>query len=147
MRMNKIVLSLMIVILLTTCESPKPKHEIIIYNVSDKVVLLEIPTRDKGRQKIRIPVINVTLFKSEDVYGFDLLKMNLQSEDSVCLYSEDTILLKTWYGPLQTQADSIHSFFNKNSWMIENQNYKITQKKEKDYFWYYFMIMDEDFNE
>lgn len=146
MKIVKNFLSLMLIIFLTACESPKPKHEIIIYNVSDKVVLLEIPTGDKGRQKIRIPLINVTLFTSEDVYGFDLLKINLQSEDSVCLYSEDTILLKTWYGPLQTQADSVHNFFNKNSWMIENQIYRITQKKEKDYFWYYFIIMDEDFN-
>jgi len=146
MKIVKNFLSLMLIIFLTACESPKPKHEIIIYNVSDKVVLLEIPTGDKGRQKNKNSLINVTLFTSEDVYGFDLLKINLQSEDSVCLYSEDTILLKTWYGPLQTQADSVHNFFNKNSWMIENQIYRITQKKEKDYFWYYFIIMDEDFN-
>ncbi len=70
---------------------------------------------------------------------FDMINENWGSSlDTVEIFCHDSSLIK-WGGPLLDLSDSIHSFYNKKSWVISNGG-----RKDK-YIIATFTITDEDF--
>lgn len=70
---------------------------------------------------------------------YDLIRDNWgRNGDTIEIFRNDTLMVK-WGAPLRNLPDSIHSFYNENSWIIENGG-----RKDK-YIIATFTITEDDF--
>lgn len=120
-------------------------HEVSIKNESNSKIIIEVPNKEKGRQKMELlSGETAKIYVSDVMYGTYLITYNCKSGDSVSVYSADTVLLKSWYAPVRSEAASTHNFFNKNSWTITTEAYGSGCRRTKDTYYYTFVITEND---
>lgn len=120
-------------------------HEVKIKNECNSKIIIDVPNTEKGRQKIEVlSGGTATIYTSDIMYGTYLITYNCKSGDSVSVYSEDSVLLKSWYAPVRSEAASTHDFFNKNSWTITTEAYGSGCRRTKDIYYYTFVISEND---
>jgi len=92
-------------------------------NTSDTIELILIPHQP---QKF-IRILPGATYREEGSFGVDyeedVIMDGLFSTEDNRYWNEISIrwhdsLMHTWYGPVKDLHDSIHSFFNKNSWDV-----------------------------
>lgn len=155
----KRIIYLGLTIVLTACDpaSMAHFHEIRVRNESNTILILDMPHNELDRHKVKLLQCNdlsaenkgdisTYLSATDDLKGFDLISVHCKAGDSICVYSEDSVLLQTWYAPLRTEDDSVHDFFNKNSWRITSETVGDGWRKTKDFYYYTFVIREEDLN-
>ena len=75
----------------------------------------------------------------DDISNFEIIENNWgKTGDTIEIYRNDTLMVK-WGAPLREMPDSIHDFYNKNSWILEEGGYK------NEYIIATFTITEEDF--
>jgi len=68
--------------------------------------------------------IGIPINKGEDVIKEGLFSGYYLLEDQARIYKDDSLIVN-WYGPLREMPDSVHHFFNYNSWdywLIDKHN-------------------------
>ncbi|MFA5493017.1 MAG: hypothetical protein WC245_08775, partial [Bacteroidales bacterium] len=85
----------------------------LVLNLSKKYI------SDKGDKDTLYPNSEYLMARALYTSGFGIIEDNFgDSRDTIEIYRNDSLLIK-WGGPLQSLPDSIHSFYNRNSWIIE----------------------------
>lgn len=97
-------------------------NEVRVINSTSDTLVLNLSKKyisDKGDKDTLYPNSEYLMARALYTSGFGIIEDNFgDSRDTIEIYRNDSLLIK-WGGPLQSLPDSIHSFYNRNSWIIE----------------------------
>jgi hypothetical protein len=97
-------------------------NEIRIMNETNDTLTLNISKKyisDIGEYFLIKPNKSIRIANATYISDFEIINSNWgDARDTIEIYRHDTLLAK-WGAPLRNLPDSIHSFYNKNSWVIE----------------------------
>ena len=117
-------------------------NEIRIKNSTNDTILFVIKKKggtENGLEYSIIPNDNYRLANATYTSDFGIIRDNWGNKgDTIEIYRYDTLLVK-WGGPLRYLPDSIHSFYNERSWVLEDGGQK------NKYVIATFTITEEDF--
>lgn len=96
-------------------------NEVRVLNSTNDTLVLNLTKKyisDIGHKDTIYPKSEYLMARALYTSGFGIIEDSFgNSRDTIEVYRNDTLLVK-WGGPLQSLPDSIHSFYNKNSWEI-----------------------------
>jgi hypothetical protein len=108
------------ILLLFSCKRQEDAwNKVIVINSTSDTLLLKLSKKhisEIGEDFIISPNNETTLAVALYTSGFGIIEDNFgDSRDTIEIYRNDSLFVK-WGGPLISLPDSIHSFYNKNSW-------------------------------
>jgi hypothetical protein len=102
-------------------------NELNVRNATNDTLTLNISKRYISDVPMYYDLLPNKIFRlsiDESISGFDIIRANFgDKQDTIEIYRNDTLMVK-WGGPLRSLPDSIHSFYNENSWEITNGGQK-----------------------
>ncbi len=141
----KLFLISLFILLLTYCKrADNTWNEIRVNNTTNKVLVLNISKKyisDIGEYFLIQPNEKIILARAIYTSDYGIIRDNWgDKRDTIEIYNQDTTkIFVKWGGPLLSLSDSIHSFYNENSWSIESGG------KNDKYIIATFTITEEDF--
>jgi hypothetical protein len=118
-------------------------NEVKVINSSKDTLILNLTKKyisDFGDKNTLYPNSEYLMARALYKSGFGIIEDDFgDSRDTIEIYRNDSLLIK-WGGPLLSSPDSIHSFYNKNSWKI------ILSGDKNKYEIILFTIYESDFN-
>ncbi len=121
---KKIIIFLLLVLFMAACRDGEDdlSHNGYFYNTTNDTVFCFIEGKDKNPDfyyDLKIPPETKKMVISSSIYTtIENLKLfnNREGIDSVMFYTKnDTVI---WHAPFKKLPDSIHSFYNENSWDV-----------------------------
>jgi hypothetical protein len=117
----KIVIVLLL--LFTSCQRAADAwNEVRVKNDTDdtiSIVFKRIGGTDNGRVYTVVPKEVHLLSRASYASDYEIIADAWGREGDTAKFYRNGSLFKTWIAPLQDLPDSIHSFYNRNSWIIE----------------------------
>ena len=123
---SKLTIILVVILLVLSCKrADNAWNEVKIMNETNDTILLNfrrITGTEEGLIYEILPKENYRLANAIYTSDFGIIEDNWGKEgDTIQIFNHDTtVILAKWGAPLRYLPDSIHSFYNKNSWVITN---------------------------
>ena len=145
---SKLLLIILIIFILSfsACKRADDAwNKVVISNKTNELLILNISKKhisNVGEYFLIEPKNSIELANAIYTSDFGIIEDNWGMKgDTIEIFNHDTtVILAKWGAPLRDLPDSIHSFYNKNSWVIEQGG------RKNKYTIITFIIEEDDLN-